>query len=252
MSISKNELYSTIFKRKSVRKYNMNSLSADRLDEIKEYAENLSPVIQDIKYQFVFLGPGDVKNIMPIKAPRYICIYSEKKDGYLMNAGYLLQQVDLFLSAGSMGSCWLGMAKPNGDIPAQKNGLDYVIMLAFGDTDENIHRENISQFRRNSLSEITNIKDSEQLLEPVRLSPSASNTQCWYFSGSLQDIVVSRKKLNLIKASLYGKMNQIDIGIALCHLELSLDHMGKTAEFDFRTKAEVPEGREFMARVKVS
>lgn len=55
---------------------------------------------------------------------------------------------------------------------------------------------------------------------------------------------------NSIKAPLYGKMNQVDIGIALCHLWLSLEHTGKVATFDF-SKATAPDGYEFMVKVKV-
>ena len=44
-------------------------------------------------------------------------------------------------------------------------------------------------------------------------------------------------------------MNQIDIGIALCHLGLSLDHQGKSVIFDFE-KIPAPSGYEFMVKVK--
>jgi nitroreductase len=244
------EFYNTIFKRKSIRKYDMASLPQEKLAEIKEFAGSVKPLVDSINYKFVYLNTNDVKNLLPIKAPHYISLYSDKKDGYLMNAGYLLQQVDLFLSANNIGSCWLGMAKPNKEVPEQRDGLEFVIMLAFGEAAEQVHRENTSEFKRKSLSEITSIAGADQLLEPVRLAPSASNTQAWFFSGDINEIIVRRTKLNLIKASLYGKMNQIDIGIALCHLWLSLDHEGKTAAYDFN-KVEVPNGYEFMVKVKV-
>ena len=245
------ELYNAIFKRKSIRKYNMTPLSQDKLAEIMEFADNLKPLDGSIKYSFSFIGENDARILLPLKlAPHYICLYSDKKDGYLMNAGYLLQQVDLFLSANNIGSCWLGMAKPNKDIPAQQDGLEFVIMLAFGNPAEKMYRENTSEFNRKSLSEISSIVGLDQVLEPVRLAPSAGNTQTWFFCGDENEIIVRRMKLNLIKASLYGKLNPIDIGIALYHLWLSLDHEGKTAVYDFN-KADVPSGYEFMAKIKV-
>ena len=250
MTITNLELYNTIFKRKSIRKYDMTSLPQDKLSEIKEFTDSIEPIDGSINYVFSYLGTNDVKTILAIKAPHYICLYSEKKDNYLINAGYVLQQVDLFLSANNMGSCWLGMAKPSKDVPAQKNGLEFVIMLAFGNAAEELHRSSTSEFKRKSLSEITTIVGAEQLLEPVRLAPSAANTQAWLFGGNMKEIIVSRTKLNIIKAALYGKMNQIDIGIALYHLWLSLDHQGKMATYDFK-KADAPNGYEFMAKVKV-
>jgi nitroreductase len=255
MISSNQELYNTIFKRKSIRKYDMTPLSQDKLAEIKEFIDNIRPLDSKIKYSFSYLGEKDVKFLIPAKvAPHYICVYSETRENYLMNVGYLLQQVDLFLSANNIGSCWLGMMKPNNKVPEQQNGLDFVIMLAFGNTSEQVHRENTSEFTRKSLSQITSIVRADQILEPVRLAPSAANTQAWFFSGDMLEIIVSRTKLNVIKAALYGKMNQIDIGIALYHLSLSLDHEGKTVAYDFNkeiNKAEVPSGYEFMVKVKV-
>ena len=123
-------------------------------------------------------------------------------------------------------------------------------MLAFGNTNEPAHRTNNSEFNRKSLSTISKTDGTDELLEPVRLAPSASNSQPWFFSGNADEMIVSRDKLNLIRAPIYGKMNQIDVGIALCHLWLSLDHQGKEMSIDFE-KSPAPSGHEFMAKVKV-
>ena len=242
------KLYDSIFHRKSIRKYILEALPEDTLNKIMDFVSKAKPIDDTIKYQFHYIKTNDVKNIMPIKAPHYICLYSEKKDGYLMNAGFILQQVDLFLSANNIGSCWLGMAKPNKEVPVTQNGLEFVIMLAFGNTTEPVHRNDLSQFSRRNISEITSIVGAEELLEPVRLAPSASNTQPWFFSGSVDEIIVSREKLNIVKAAMYGKMNQIDIGIALFHLILSIEAQGKQAKFDYE-KVESPKGYDFMVKV---
>ncbi|MDD3173339.1 MAG: nitroreductase family protein [Herbinix sp.] len=248
--MTNNQLYEAIFKRKSIRKYDLKPLPAETLSAVKQFANTAKPLDNSIKFEFLYLATQDVKNILPIKAPHYICLYSEKKENYLMNAGFLLQQLDLFLSANNLASCWLGMAKPTKQVPEQQNGLEFVIMLAFGNSNEPIHRLDTTEFIRKSMSDISNIAGGEELLEPVRLAPSASNSQPWFFSGNINEIEISREKLNLIKAPLYGKMNQIDIGIALFHLWLSLDHQGKTANFAFQ-KAAAPSGYEFMVKVKV-
>ena len=100
------------------------------------------------------------------------------------------------------------------------------------------------------MTDISLINELEKLLEPVRLAPSASNTQPWFFSGNKNEIIVSREKLSFIKAPIYKRMNQIDIGIAICHLWLSLDHEGKTLTFDFNA-ADVPNGYEFMVKAEI-
>ncbi|MEI7885575.1 MAG: nitroreductase family protein [Clostridia bacterium] len=244
------ELYDGIFKRKSIRKYIMNSLPDDTLTKLKEYASSVKPLDESIRYEFAYLETAAVQNILPIKAPHYICLYSEKQGNYLMNAGFLLQQIDLYLSVNNLASCWLGMAKPTKEVPKLKNGLEFVIMLAFGDSPEMIHRVDVLEFKRNSMMDISSIVGGDELLESVRLAPSASNTQPWFFSGDATNIIVSRKKLNLLRTPLYGKMNQIDIGIALCHLWLSIDHQGNEASFAYNQEI-APKEYEFMAKIKV-
>lgn len=246
----KNEqLFDAMFHRKSIRKYDMTQLSQSDLTEIKDFAASIEPLDKSIKYELVYLTGDDVNNIMPIKAPYYICMYSEKKDNYLMNTGYILQQIDLFISAKNLGSCWLGMARPSKHVEQLKSNLEFVVMLAFGNTKDEVHRADTSLFKRNSIKEICDIYGAEELLEPVRLAPSASNTQPWFFSGTIDEIIVSRQKLNIIKAPMYGKMNQIDIGISLFHLKLSLNHQNRNATFDF-SKSIAPSGYEFMVKVK--
>jgi nitroreductase len=244
------QLYSTIFKRRSIRKYDMAPLELGIINNLQNYAAQIKPLDNDIQYELTYLNTDDVKNILPIKAPHYICLYSEKKEGYLMNAGFLLQQVDLYLSANNLASCWLGVAKPTKDIPQLKDNMEFVIMLAFGNSTEQIHRTDKTEFRRNNLSEITDITGMDELLEPVRLAPSASNTQPWFLTGNESEISFYREKLNIIKAPLYGKMNQVDIGIALCHLWLSLDQQEKAVSFDFHKDKEI-KGYEFMTKVKI-
>ena len=242
------KLYDAIFTRKSVRKYDMVPLSEDVMEEIKNFADNLMPLDDSIRYSISFLSEVDSKLLIPAKvAPHYICIYSEKKDGYLMNAGFLLQQIDLYLSAKGIGSWWLGIFNPKKEVDAQ-SGLEFVILLAFGNSKEAVHRKNTSEFSRKSFSEISSIKGAEKLLEPVRLAPSATNSQPWFFSGDLKEIVLSRQKLSKLKAPFLGKINQIDIGIALYHLWLSLEHEGKTADYDYNY-TDAPEGYEFMVKV---
>ena len=248
--MTNNQLYEAIFKRKSVRKYDMKPLSDTVLSTVKQFGTSLKALDPSISYELLYLNTEDVKNVVPIKAPHYICIYSEKKGNYLMNAGFLLQQMDLFLSANNLGSCWLGMAKPTNQVPVQQNGLEFVIMLAFGGSKAPVHRTDTSEFKRKSIAEITSLQGMEDSLEPVRLAPSASNTQARYFSGSPEEIIVSREKLNPIKAVLYQKLNQIDIGIALCHLWLSFEHQGKKLTYD-NTAAPVSKGYEFMIKAKV-
>lgn len=244
------ELYTTIFKRKSIRKFDMTPLPAAVLEDLQIFAGQVKSLDDSIRYKCVYLTNSEIKNLLPLNAPHYICLYSENRSSYLMNAGFILQQIDLYLSANGIGSCWLGLAKPSKMVMEPKGDLEFVIMIAFGNTNEIVHRSDTSVFIRKGLSAIAQIEGAEEILEPVRLAPSASNSQPWYFSGNLQTIDVSRERPGFLKAPIYERMNQIDIGIALCHLWLSLLHHGKNAVISF-PDAIPPEGHEYMARVTV-
>ncbi|AEE92275.1 Nitroreductase [Tepidanaerobacter acetatoxydans Re1] len=242
------ELYNSIFRRKSIRKYDVSPLPPDTLSEIKQYASNVKPLVPTIKTDFSYLTAENVKNPLPIKAPHYICIYSEKAEHYLMNAGFMLQQVDLYLSAKSIGSCWLGMAKPASRALLKMNGMDFVIMLAFGNAAEPLHRASISEFKRKAQNEISTLSEASDILNAVRLAPSATNSQPWFFTGNAEKIQVHRVKLGIAKAAINDKFNQIDIGIALCHLYIAASVKGKNVEFlyDKSDEDKAPKGYEYM------
>ncbi len=229
-------LYDTIFKRKSIRKYNMAGMEENVLSEIRKAAEGLLPLDPTIRTSFVILNGKETRGgLFAITAPYYLAIYSETKDGYLMNAGFMMQQMELLLSSKEIGSCWLGMAKPNKTVD-QVAGMEFVIVLAIGYPLEPIHRIDVNEFKRKSIGEVTDIKGINQdpglldMIEAARLAPSATNSQPWYFTGSSDSIRVYRKVLNPIQALIYDRMNQIDIGIALCHIWAAALKQGRKAD----------------------
>lgn len=251
--IGNSELYNAIFSRKSVRRYDMAPLNEVELNAIESFFKGVKRLDPDIKTDFTIISGEQVKGLLGMKftmAPHFIFFYSEQKDDYAINTGFMLQQLDLYLSSIGLGCCWLGIAKPQKEIELSKDGLKYVIMLAFGKSAEPVHRRSSEEFKRLEINEISFAKGVETILEPVRLAPSAGNSQPWLFTGDVNKITVCKKKVNLIKAQLYGKMNYIDIGIALCHLWLSIENQSKSVEFDF-TPTVVPDNSEFMVNVKI-
>jgi len=139
-TMNNSDFYNTIFKRKSIRKYKKEPLESSKLMDLQNFMERLMPLYEDIKTEIVILSDKDIKVLLPIRAPHYIAIYSETKNEYLQNAGFMLQQVDLYLSANGMGACWLGLGLPQKE-SASRNGLEFVIAMAFGYADEPLHRK---------------------------------------------------------------------------------------------------------------
>ncbi len=239
-------LYETIFKRKSIRKYKSELLDQSTIEEVCSFISTLTPMIPGIKTNIRTLGSDDVKGMFKSGAPHFLAIYSEQKEGCAANAGFLLQQMDLYFSASGIGSCWHMLSKPlEKDDPV--SGLEFVISLAFGKPAEDLQRRSVSEFKRRPLSEITDIKGLDELLEPARLAPSGVNNQSWYFRGDSRSIDAYYQKSRMT-----DQMNQINVGIALCHIWLAALHVGKSVDFVVDGKREngAPKGYRYAISLK--
>ncbi len=239
-------LYPYIFKRKSTRQYSFEVLDENIISELMAFADSLEP-ISKAEYKFKILTDKDIKNILQVKAPNYISFYSEESDNYLINCGYLMQHLDLYLSSKNLGSCWLGMAKPTSKLKAENN-LEHIITICFGKSNEDIYRKSIAEYNRKPLSDIT--YSGGNALEAIRLAPSATNSQPWFIVEKDNVFALYRVKLNFAKKIIYNKMNQVDMGIALCHLKTALEREGKQTEIFFE-KPDDLENFEYAVSLKV-
>lgn len=132
--------------------------------------------------------------------------------------------------------------------------LEFVIVLAFGKPIEQLHRENVSEFKRKPLSEICNGTDYNELMKVARLAPSAINSQPWYFNVSDNVIHAYCLKSNMIRAMIYEKVNKIDMGIAICHLWVAAKQCGKKAAFmvDKVAQSNPPAGYYYITSIKLN
>lgn len=119
-----------IRRRSSCRSFTSVPVADDMLEKIKELS--IKPLSPDIKVHWEIVDREQVKCICPWTTPQLITIYSEVKDGYLENVGFLFQQVDLWLQSAGLGVCWLGMGKLDPQTARNVDGMEFVIMLAFG------------------------------------------------------------------------------------------------------------------------
>jgi nitroreductase len=245
-------LYEAIFKRKSIRQYDLTPLDGHSLAEIMAHTAAIKPQYDGIKIETTLLSQKDVKGLFLAKAPHYLAVFSESKDGYLTNAGFMLQQMDLYFSANGLGSCWQGVAKPTKEI-LNRSKLEFVILLAFGKPKEKLHRESVSEFQRKPLGEITDVKAADELLEPARLAPSAMNRQQWFFTGNAGTLHAYRAKSSFLTAFMFDRMSKVSMGIAICHVWLAAKHLGKEVEFisDKEAQNNPPSGHEYVITIKI-
>lgn len=225
-------LYETIFRRKSIRDYDPTPLDSNRLEEITKNLQSLRPLSEGIRTEFKIISSDQVSRKLSNKAPHYIAAFSEAKAAYKVNIGYMLQQMDLYFSANGLGSCWLGIPQPTKEV-TESSELEFIILMSFGNSKEQLYRASASEFKRKSLSNITNIEGANELLEPVRLAPSAVNLQNWYFTGNKQAIHAYSSKSGFLRTIVGGNYYPVNMGIALCHLQLAAENYGGKTKFSF-------------------
>lgn len=252
--MEKTDYYHIIFKRKSVRNYDLTPLDEDTLAEISKHLDNLKPMYDNIKTEIKIISSSEVESRKMKKSFHYIAVFSETNGDYLTNVGFMLQQMDLYLSAGGIGCCWQGSPMPKKEV-LESSDLEFIILLAFGKPNEPLHRK-VSEFRRKSLQEISDIQGADELLEAARLAPSAGNSQPWFFKGNKSIIHAYTSKVYPVKkypASIVKKYNTISMGVAIYHLRVAAEHFGKNMEilFDKTLKENFSEGYEYTASLKV-
>ena len=166
---------------------------------------------------------------IPSKRDAEYCIllYSEKKENYLLNAGFIGEQLDLWLVDHHIGSLWYGIGKPD---ERNYDGLEYVIMFAIRKvSDESKYRGNMQKAARKPLSEVWRGEDYG-VADIARFAPSACNSQPWYVESKDNTLTVFRRgnpgKLGIMPAAAASYFNRIDMGIYLCVLEICLLEKG--------------------------
>lgn len=227
--------YEAIFKRKSVRKYQEEPITVAELEEVYElisrhpklYNIDMELHLVEDGSQFLDLLKGVIGSYGKIIAPHYLIATSEIKEGYLENVGYALEYIVLKMTEMGLGTCYIGglYEKKNvKKIIKMKDSHQPVIVVAFGypkDATDYI-KLIIGSKRRMELEKFC-FGDFDNtwrfIMDAVRLSPSAMNSQPWRFykNQNVIDMYIKSSK-NIFHMI---EMNRIDAGIALQHLNIA-------------------------------
>jgi nitroreductase len=214
------EYYKMIFKRKSFRKFSDTlKLSKDELRDIDEKVKNLAALVDDIdvKYRIVRREETTCK-----RGEYCLLIYSEIKDKFLLNIGYMFEQLDLYLANKDIGVCWYGMGKTQ---ESEYENLEFVIMMALGKGLPSEFRRDYTKCKRKETQEIWNgVSGLEAIAEVVKYAPSACNTQPWRVICEKNKLKIYRttNTKSIIPKDKVPFYNSIDMGIFLYFLELAL------------------------------
>jgi nitroreductase len=229
-------LYEAIFVRKTVRKYKMEPLDQTLLNGVKSFAESIPMLFEGIAVEYRWMEYSDIKKYLKgsltHKAPYYLALYSENIQGFQMNAGYLMQQVSLYLTAKGLGSCYLGMLKPKKEkidgAKPEGTRLDYVITLAFGKAENEVYRtsEKAKRLPMNDIaifkSEVN--KNIKTIIQAARIAPSSMNSQPWRLVVYDNRIHIFCKK-NIFLSGVLNEAKLVDIGICLAHMLVTAEEL---------------------------
>ena len=220
------QLYQMVFKRKSFHIFkNTLIISEEELAQIETAFLECKPLIPEIKVGMKIVPAAATT----CKRGQEYCIllYSEKKEGYLPNIGYLGQQLDLILASMNIGALWFGIGKTD----VRSDGeLNFVIMIAIAKMEETKFRKNMFKSKRKPIEEIWFGEYYLEAANIARFAPSACNTQPWIVESNEQELRVFRYKKpgkrGIMPADKVSFYNRIDIGIFLLILEVCLKHEG--------------------------
>jgi len=207
----------------------MTKLDTATLEKVKAQIESVVPLYPSIRYSIEITDK--TRGLFNITAPHYLVFGSEEKDGAYENIGFIGQQLDLFFAENGLGCCWLGASKPQ---EKEASPLPSIICMSFGKPAEPLYRETTSEFKRKALSQIS--EGADERLEAARLAPSGINAQGWFFVAEEGKIHCYRKKPNPIVGFMLGKMGEIDLGIAVCHIYKESDSFKYVKEANAPTK----------------
>lgn len=224
-------MYEAIFSRKSIRHYKNEAIEWEVLSDILQFADELPKLVDDIAIEFKLVSNIEKKQgfhgPFTVKAPYYICISSEKKDDYLINAGYMMEQISLYITSKGLGTCFLGGAAPGKSLKDTMR-YDYLISLAFGKPSGDLYRDshNAKRLDEDDLVVYKEDVDSDvrQMITAARLAPSSLNNQPWRFVVYKNRIhVFTRKNVALYKVM--DSSNKIDIGVMLANLLIAAEEL---------------------------
>ncbi len=223
-----NTLYDMIFKRKSFhifRGVGNESITDSELEDIQKAYAEFTPLNPDIKTA-IRIVPEKETNCK--RGGEYcILFYSEKKDGYLQNVGYLGEQLDLYLVSKNIGTLWFGIGKTKEE-PSEN--MEFVIMFSIRKvSDESKYRKDMYKSKRKPVEEIWEGEQISGVTDIVKFAPSACDSQPWIVKNN-GDLSVYRYKKpgkrGIMPADKVPFYNRIDIGIFLCFMDICLEHSG--------------------------
>lgn len=191
----------------------------------------------------------------------------EKADKCFIDFGYIFERLILYITDLGLGTCWLGgtlhrtefaskmrlnaheiipAVSPVGFVNETRSLKEKTIRFLAGSAKRKTWSELFFHFQVGHPLKETQAGSYKNPLEMVRLAPSASNKQPWriIYDSQKQRIhffLERAKSYDLLKSKVKMDMQGLDIGIALCHFELTAREAGLKGNWQILSKKEIPQ-----------
>ena len=248
----------TAKKRKSVRTYIEKPLEKADREKIEAYIDSLlkeeTPFSAKIRIRLFDvdkdINAKDLGTYGVIKNARtYLGVAVNEAEDAMEAVGYVFEKLVLYAASLGLGTCWLGgtfnrgefakameltgdeffpIASPIG-YPAPKNhAVDKIMRMAIKADSRKPFEEIFFDKSFSSPLSAEASGDYYEILEAVRLAPSAKNAQPWRILKDGSTFHFFEKKT--IPSSTHD-IQRLDIGIAACHFDLAAEEKGINYRF---------------------
>ncbi len=269
-----NNVMKTIESRYSVRNYIDKPIEKEKLNIIKTFMEEnkKGPMGNEVIFHLIDASEHDKAELKSLitygmisGATSYIVGVVKPGEYAMEDFGYCMEKLILKVSELGLGTCWLGGTFNRGGFAKQVNlsGEELLPCITpIGYTadkrtlKENFIRTLVGAKKRknpevlffennfNTSLNLDTIGSYSKVLEALRLGPSASNKQPWRIikdSQGLYHIFLEEdEKYNNTFSGI--KIQNIDMGIAMCHFELAAREFGITGQW-IKSKPELQAGK---------
>lgn len=230
-----------IERRNSVRQFD-SAIDDATVAQIKNICQHVEP-LNSSSLELRLLPGSQVHNLIRgylgkygrIISPWYVAVIAPGDTESLINAGYCGQRTVIEMTALDLGTCWIGglfNSKAVDNYVGVDKGHGVRALIAWGRSQKATWSKTIKVAGRlgkrippEKMSVFDSSGDScrpwRAVLEAVRWAPSALNRQPWrlWFSGDVVHLYSEGK-------SCRRKFTPLEMGIALCHLELACKQLG--------------------------
>ncbi len=274
-----------IKERHSVRNYSSKPIETQKIDKLKEFihTNTKGPFGNKIRFEIVDASTYDKDQLKElgvygiIQGPKFFIAGTVNKGPSSMeDFGYCMERNILMATSLGLGTCWLGGALDrstfatrlgiNGNeiIPAitpigyssdkktfRGQAIEFIIRASkrklFGEIFYN--NDNGNPLNENECGKYTDVLDC------VRLAPSAGNMQPWRIvkEKGVNTFHFYQKELEAInnsKRNEGARLQNVDMGIAMCHFELAAAELGLKGNWEKRMPERMLKGLNYIVTWK--